>query len=952
MLDKPQLDALISDNCKADLSDAVKNSCLFITPNTRLAAHLCEILDAINYHRLGNEDYSWETPQVMPFDAWFQSVWKSAVFSSTVEPKILLTAEQDLHFWEQAIAGATALETLLSKHGAALQAQRAFQQLNQALINAGDHRLEFESQVDSACFYDWMVRYERLVDNSDYLSFSAAQRCLLSVLLQQGESENVDASREILLPSAIAMVGFTAATPLQASLLKQIPNVVDIQLTACTGAVESLTFSDFHAELSAAAKWAQAQQKQNPYDRIAVVVQDLKRNQLAVERIFSRQFQSSSSSSTAEHYYNISAGVSLAQVAIVKQALLLLATVSKSLPLDDWISLINSPFLLNASGQVNAKQKLIQYLFDAGESQFSVLQLKELIVSVNNSTILPADDCFFSIMIEAAAEAQKLRKAKPQYPSQWAVAFASYLTLFDWPGPRILNSEEYQQHAVFESAFNSFSGLDAILSRISLQEALSHFQRHCQQQVFHIETVIGESALPVQILGGLEASGQVFNHLWLIGMSEEQWPSKPSAHPLIPISLQLEFDLPNSSVAREFDYAKRMTESYLLSAEQIKLSHPSSVDDIDVKLSPIFLLLAKQLSIDVFLALRPDPIKKINNHGSVDSEFEFLVDDTGLPIPSFFSYHGLPGGSALLKDHHANPLKAYFKWRLGVRPLESEIKGISALERGNALHMALEIIWTDLGGWRQLVDSTEEAIDALVERSVSLAINRALSRRFVIPPYKLVELEKVRIKKTLLTWLKLEAARPEFFIHACELSFSYYYNQHQIKLRIDRIDRLKDGQLMLIDYKSGQAASSGWTNEVLSEPQLPLYAIALAAQEGGISNSGSAIAFARVKAGENQAYVGLSAHDSTAALAIKGVKAADLESWQEQLAVWTSHINQSIQELVNGQVFLDLDAVFQLDQSYEPAMRLSHSYFTHDKSVIDVDFNQASRLGLIDRDDN
>lgn len=950
MLDKPQLDALLSEDCITLLSVALKESSLFVTPNTRLAAHLRELLDAIIYHYLGDQNCSWETPLVMPFDAWFQSLWKDAVFSSMVEPKILLSSAQDIHFWEQAIAGSPSLETLLSKHAAALQAQQAYQLLNQALINADAHKFEFDAQVDSGSFYDWMLRYEKLIATSNYLSLSVAQRYLLRVLSEQGEAEKNDSVCEVSLPSSVAMVGFTAATPLQTALLKQISNVLDIQLTARTDVVESLSFDDFYAELSAAAKWAQAQQAQSPSDRIAVVVQDLKNNKLAVERVFSQQFQSSRSAN-AGHCYNISAGVPLAQVEIVKQALLLLATTAKSLPVDDWVSLISSPFLLNASGQLNIKRKLIYYLHATGESTLSLSQLKKLILSVKDLKPLTVDDCFLSLMINADAEALKLLRAKPQYPSQWAVAFASYLTLFDWPGSRLLNSEEYQQHAVFESAFNSFSSLDSILSRLSLQEALSHFQRHCQQQVFHIETIFDESLLPVQVLGGLEASGQVFNHLWLMGMSEGQWPSKPSAHPLIPISLQLEYDLPNSSVAREFDYAKRMTQSYLLSAQQIKLSHPATIDDINVKLSPVFLLISKQISMDISLASRAVPIKKISDERSLESEFEFLVDDAGLPIPSSVSHQGLPGGSALLKDHHANPLKTYFKWRLGVRPLESEIKGISALERGNALHTALELIWTDLGGWRQLVSSTEQAIDALVERSVSLAIDRALSRRFVIPSFQLVELEKVRIKKTLLTWLKLEAARPEFLIHACELSFSYHYNQHQIKLRIDRIDRLKDGHLLLIDYKSGKVAASGWTNEVLSEPQLPLYAIALATEEHRISKCSSAIAFARVKAGEDQAYVGLSANDSSAALEINGVKTADFESWQGQLAVWTAHINQSIEELVNGQVLLDLDAIFQLDPSYEPAMRLSHSYYTHDKSAMDVRFNQPCRLSSIDQDD-
>ena len=76
--------------------------------------------------------------------------------------------------------------------------------------------------------------------------------------------------------------------------------------------------------------------------------------------------------------------------------------------------------------------------------------------------------------------------------------------------------------------------------------------------------------------------------------------------PLIPISLQLEYDLPNSSVAREFDYAKRMTKSYLLSAQQVKLSYPSIIDDIDVSVSPVFLLIAKQFQwIFPDIATRP-----------------------------------------------------------------------------------------------------------------------------------------------------------------------------------------------------------------------------------------------------------------------------------------------------------------------------------------------------------
>ena len=68
------------------------------------------------------------------------------------------------------------------------------------------------------------------------------------------------------------------------------------------------------------------------------------------------------------------------------------------------------------------------------------------------------------------------------------------------------------------------------------------------------------------------------------------------------------------------------------------------------------------------------------------------------------------------------------------------------------------------------------------------------------------------------------------------------------------------------------------------------------------------------------------------------------------MAAWTSHIDNSIEELVNGQVYLDLDAIFQIDSSYESAMRLSHCYYTLDKTEVDVSFNQSCRLSSIEQD--
>jgi RecB family exonuclease len=43
--------------------------------------------------------------------------------------------------------------------------------------------------------------------------------------------------------------------------------------------------------------------------------------------------------------------------------------------------------------------------------------------------------------------------------------------------------------------------------------------------------------------------------------------------------------------------------------------------------------------------------------------------------------------------------------------------------------------------------------------------------------------------------------------------------------RIDRIDQLNSGDIMLIDYKTGLTATQGWTTTPPTDPQLPLYAL-------------------------------------------------------------------------------------------------------------------------------
>jgi RecB family exonuclease len=73
-----------------------------------------------------------------------------------------------------------------------------------------------------------------------------------------------------------------------------------------------------------------------------------------------------------------------------------------------------------------------------------------------------------------------------------------------------------------------------------------------------------------------------------------------------------------------------------------------------------------------------------------------------------------------------------------------------------------------------------------------------------------------------------------------------------LDLRLDRIDRLSDGSLLVIDYKSGNVSPKSWERPRPDDVQLPLYAsfgLDAASAHGGL-------VFATVCAGEKRSFAG------------------------------------------------------------------------------------------------
>jgi len=228
--------------------------------------------------------------------------------------------------------------------------------------------------------------------------------------------------------------------------------------------------------------------------------------------------------------------------------------------------------------------------------------------------------------------------------------------------------------------------------------------------------------------------------------------------------------------------------------------------------------------------------------------------------------------------------------------------GLSPGERGSLLHDALFTLWGEIQNSGNLLALDRESRAEIIARSMQGACAQ-LRRRDPAPvTHALLDLEEQRLRQLLERWLELEAQRGEFEVIAreqpCELSIGGL----KLTLRIDRVDKLANGQQLLIDYKSGNSEIRYWLGARPSEPQLPLYAQML---EGQLD----AIAYGVINK-RNLEFRGIGATEAAPGIrtAFDKLTQGDMEGvadWPSLLRHWQSVMGQLAREFVQGHAPVD-----------------------------------------------
>ena len=824
----------------AHASAALARGATLVTANNRLARHLGGHYADL---RTRGGQTAWETPDILPYGAWLERSFRLATEDDPAAPG-MIGPQQARVLWEAEVNASPAGRGLLRPEAAARLAMEAWERLcgwDLGLDALGDW-----GTAETRAFAGWA---------RGFLAVCAQHRWLDTPRLPATLASAVRAGA-FAPPGQLLLAGFDEFPPAMRRVLDALDD------TGCTvqqlspqrraGRACRVAFPDRMAELRAAASWAATRLNTEPGARLGIVVPDLAERRALVTRIFDGLLNPASmfpAGRNAAPAYNLSLGRPLGDFPLVRDALLSLRLALGSIGFDGLSTLLRSPFLGDGEREYVARSTLEASLRQRPDRQFFIHAVHAL--------------CEGCPRLARRLESAGRRLARSDTPAGWARRFRDILASLGWPGERTLDSHEYQQVERFRRLVDDFTLFGDVENRMDAGRALGCLERQARDLTFQPE----HGGAAIHVTGLLEAAGQSFDGLWITGLSDQQWPPTAQPNPLLPVALQRRHGLPHASPERELAFASRLTERLCQGADEVIASWPEREDDRELLPSPLITTLpaATPAALD-YRPLLPPPESWLGR-----MSLATLEDTQGTPLAPG-AHPG--GGSRLLRDQAVCPFRGYACHRLHAEGLADPVAGASPFDRGNLLHACLEAFWRAVGSHHRLLTldapALESRIAAAIEEGMAAAgrAGEPLGERHR-------RLEVGRLERLLARWLEAERRRAPFTVTETERRRDVRMGSLSLTTLADRVDRLEDGRLVVIDYKSGMVQRAGWFEGRLFEPQLPLYALTAGVEPV------AAVAFAQLKAGDSR-FVGTAEDDGL----LPQVTAVARDRQRKQVADW------------------------------------------------------------------
>jgi probable DNA repair protein len=465
-----------------------------------------------------------------------------------------------------------------------------------------------------------------------------------------------------------------------------------------------------------------------------------------------------------------------------------------------------------------------------------------------------------------AACARALAKLLPKTPrrarpSAWARHFVSRLVCFGWPGPALdHDGDEGVAYGRWREIIDELAALDAVCDAMTAAEAQTELRRLCGS----VAVQAPSGGLGVQAMGLLDAAGLHFDKIYAVGMTADVFPAPTRPHPLLPAEWQRAAGLPLAAPEVEAAFAASVWQRVRTSCSELVVSWPESGARGEANVpSPA---IGHGATRDPALAHDDELSMPWYARAGALAAIEIAEDDTGA-VPAALVRRG---GTSLLKDHSACPFRSFASARLRVAAFDEPEPEPKATTRGDLVHRTLELVWAELSTSTALRALDDAQLEARVEPAARAAVARIFPGSDEVGQFETAQpAEHGPLVAWLVAqvsgWLRFErdSERPDWRIGAVEertdVPLGEYADESAVvlqKLSVDRIDLLDGDAALVIDYKTSSTPmrASEWTEDRPKEPQLPIYAVALA--EEGRTVAG--VAFANLAARDDLGFNGVS----------------------------------------------------------------------------------------------
>ncbi|MFK8048815.1 MAG: PD-(D/E)XK nuclease family protein [Halioglobus sp.] len=862
------------------LKPLIESDFTLLTPNFRLARRIKAVWDA---QQLEAGRRAWTPLKVMPLESWCADQWALAVERGLLNSSVVINDAQAIEIWQRVIDKHQSMSSqysLLRPGAAASIAQQARENLLrwQVDLTSPETIQQFELDADCSTFLSWQSMFEQ-------------------VLAERSMATNSDCTAQLITVAhhfpkiPVALLDFDDIPPLYRCVVEACASEMEsVQGEANPGTTFARTFTDKRSELMAAARWAKRHHDKDPESTSAIILPSMEEDRATLELFLRDEFDCLETSST-ELPVNFSAGVSLDKTPAIRDAVRMLKLALPSVNVPEVVALLQSRFAIISDVDSQPAIKFVIDLFGNGREEIDTGELRH-----SASHVRVGDDRGFEFGEQLMALSQLRGVKAAHFPSAWIEHFDQILAIFHWPGEGPLSSVEYQQVEMWYQLRDTFSAFDPVVGSVQFSEALQLLSRCLSRQIFQPQTP--DSA--IQVLGLLEGAGLNFDNVWLCTMQASSWPPAARPNPVIPISLQRSLQMPHASPEREWMFASGLMQRYVCAASEVNASYVRTIDGIPELPSPLLKGFEWLPESEFAVALNARWIeqRKTLSLESVTPEPALEVSDEELPR--------LRGGSGLVEDQSHCPFRAFAKRRLGVEALGEFQIGLSPAMRGSILHDALYALWGEVENSERLASLSPEDLDEVIERAVEVALKAVPSRERLAHGSGYLALEGRRLQQLLAQWILVEKEREQFSVYAREEDVSLRIEPLEIRLRVDRIDQLADGSLMIIDYKSGRSAVKDWLGDRPSKPQLLLYGIAASDARSTEADvpALSALAFAQVRA-RDCAYRGVGSLEAAAGVRtdieklVEGTNPA--HDWQSLNDNWRQTLEQLVADFVAGE---------------------------------------------------